>query len=189
MDLGRNGLKKMDRKPLFETQRLLVRELDLNDSDFILKLVNTPTWLEFIGDKGVTTIEGAKNYLINGPLKSYQENGYGLWLIQLKTSDTPIGMCGIINRSILEYPDIGFALLPEYSNKGYGYEMANATMQFAKNHLQLSTIVAITDPQNKASIKLLTKIGLQFKKVLKLSKEDTVLLFTDPSSKDQIGNL
>lgn len=164
---------------ILETTRLVLREFDLQDSAFILRLVNTPYWLEFIGDKGVRTIKDARNYLLEGPIKSYQENGFGLWLVQLKNSNTPIGMCGLVNREGLENVDIGFALLPGQSNLGYGYEMASATLNFAIHGLEIEKIDAITDHRNVASIRLLNKIGLNFEKKMQLSKDDPVLLFSN----------
>ena len=168
----------MKTKKILETERLVLRELNTNDAVFILKLLNTPTWLKFIGDKKVHTIEDAKNYLVKGPIDSYKKNGFGLWLIILKKDNTPIGMCGLINRESLDDIDIGFALLPEHEKLGYGFEVASATMNYARNVLGINKIVAITDPRNIASIKLLNKIGLQFEKTIKVAEHDTTLLFS-----------
>ncbi|GAA4271368.1 GNAT family N-acetyltransferase [Aquimarina gracilis] len=163
---------------ILETERLCLREFHVEDADFILKLVNSPNWIKFIGDKGVKTIEDAISYLVDGPIKSYKENGFGLWLVQLRDSKVPIGMCGLVNREILEDVDIGFALLPDYMNKGYGFESANAVMNYAKNVLKISRIVAITDEDNTSSIKLLQKLGLSLEKKLVLSDADSVFLFS-----------
>lgn len=163
---------------ILETERLVLQELSIDDAEFILTLLNTPAWLEYIGDKNVRTIEDAVNYLENGPIKSYKENGFGLWLILLKNSSTPIGMCGLVKRESLDDIDIGFALLPEYSKLGYGYEIAQAKVTCANQVLRIDKIVAITDSNNIPSIKLLNKLGLQFEKTLNLSENDTVLLFS-----------
>jgi len=168
----------MKTKKILETERLVLRELNTNDAVFILKLLNTPTWLKFIGDKKVHTIEDAKNYLVKGPIDSYKKNGFGLWLIILKKDNAPIGMCGLINRESLDDIDIGFALLPEHEKLGYGFEVASATMNYARNVLGINKIVAITDPRNIASIKLLNKMGLQFEKTIKVAEHDTTLLFS-----------
>ena len=172
----------MNKRKILETYRLSLREFDLTDSEFIINLVNSPNWLEFIGDKGIKTTEDAINYLENGSIKSYKENGFGLWLVQLKDSNIPIGMCGLINRETLKNVDIGFALLPDYLGLGYGFEIANATMNYAKNSLGLDKIIAITDSNNVASINLLNKIGLYFEKTLKLSENDSVLVFSQSNS-------
>lgn len=162
---------------ILRTNRLLLSEFSTKDDAFILKLVNTPSWLEFIGDKKVKNLEDAKNYLINGPMASYRENGFGLYLVQLKSNKTPIGMCGLVNRPTLKDVDIGFALLPEYEGKGFGFESALATMEYAQKELNLEKIVAITSKHNGRSQKLLERIGLKFEKLIESDKEGEELMF------------
>ena len=149
-------------KTILETARLVLREFTLDDTNFIIELVNTPGWIKFIGDRNIRTEEQAKLYLQNGPLKSYDQNGFGLSMVELKNEKIPIGMCGIIRRDNLANPDIGFAFLPEYTGKGFAFEIANATMKYAKDILKLPVIFAITVSHNSSSIKLLKKIGLKF---------------------------
>jgi len=149
---------------ILETERLLLRPLTLDDSDFILELLNTEGWIKYIGDRNIKTNEQARNYLENGPLKSYQTNGFGLSLVQLKTSNKSIGMCGLIKRDYLDHVDIGFAFLPDYTGMGYAYEVAKRTIQYAINELQKENILAITLPENSSSIKLLEKIGFKYDK-------------------------
>lgn len=168
----------MEAKTILETERLCLREFDLNDTGFIIKLLNTPNWLAYIGDKNVRSTADAKKYLKEGAIKSYKENGYGLWLVQLRDSKNPIGMCGLVNRDTLEDIDIGFAFLPEYVKMGYGFEIADATMKYAKHALKLKKIIGITDAKNVASIKLLNKIGLQFEKTVNFSEGKSTLLFS-----------
>ena len=149
---------------ILETERLLLRPLTLDDSDFILELLNTEGWIKYIGDRNIKTNEQARNYLENGPLKSYQTNGFGLSLVQLKTNNKSIGMCGLIKRDYLDHVDIGFAFLPDYTGMGYAYEVAKRTIQYAINELQKENILAITLPENSSSIKLLEKIGFKYDK-------------------------
>ncbi len=153
---------------IFDTTRLVLRELTLHDAPFILELVNTPGWLKYIGDRNIKTIEAAETYLTNGPIKSYHDHGFGLLLVQTKVTNIPIGMCGILKRETLEHPDLGFAFLPEYIGKGYGFEAASATLAFAKANLKLPVVSAITVPYNQASIKLLETIGMKFQKSILL---------------------
>lgn len=166
---------------ILETERLRLREFNLNDTAFIIELLNSPGWLQFIGDRNVKTHEQAVQYLQNGPLKSYAENKYGLSMVETKEGQKPIGMCGIINRATLDNPDIGFAFLPEYIGRGYGYEIASATLLHAKEKLHLSKIVAITLPNNKNSIGLLEKLGFTFTKPFSYadSKEELLLYSRD----------
>lgn len=163
---------------VLETERLILREFILTDTAFLIELLNSPGWLEYIGDRNVKTEEQATNYLINGPIKSYKENGYGLCLVEKKEDANPMGMCGIIKRETLENPDIGFAFLPEYNGQGYAYEMATATLSYANNVLKLPVISAITVAKNARSVSLLEKLGLTFKKLIQLQgSNDELLLF------------
>jgi RimJ/RimL family protein N-acetyltransferase len=148
-------------KKIAETDRLTLREFTLDDALFVLGLMNSPGWLEFIGDRNVRSEDAARSYLENGPMKSYRDRGFGLWLVELKDPQIPIGMCGILKRDSLNYPDIGFAFLPEYMRKGYAFEAANATLSLARHTLKFPKIAAITTPTNKASISLLTRLGLK----------------------------
>jgi RimJ/RimL family protein N-acetyltransferase len=163
-------------KYILTTERLVLREFTEEDDLFIIELVNTEDWLKYIGDKNIKTRQQAKEYLVKGPIKSYQENGYGLFLVELKDSKIPIGMCGIINRPTLENPDIGFAFLPQYVGQGFGYEIAQSTINYAQNELRINKVLAITIPENLASIKLLTKLGLKFQKSIKFSNDSAELM-------------
>jgi RimJ/RimL family protein N-acetyltransferase len=165
---------------ILETERLLLRRFTITDTTFIIELVNSPGWLTFIGDRNLKTEEQAKKYLQNGPLKSYEINGFGLYLVELKSNRLPIGMCGILKRDNLENPDIGFAFLPEYMGRGFAFEIANATMTYAKDMLKLPVIFAITIPGNKRSINLLEKIGLTFSKTIDLKDTgEQLILFSN----------
>ena len=161
---------------VLETERLILRQFNLNDTDFIITLVNSPSWLKFIGDRNIKTTEDAKEYLINGPIKSYQTNGFGLSLVAMNDTGIPIGMCGLIKRDTLENVDIGFAFLDEYTGNGYALEIASSTMNYAKEVLKLEIILAITDPNNISSIKLLNKIGLRFDKIIQFPEKDEELM-------------
>ena len=168
---------------ILETERLLLREFNTDDAAFILVLLNNPTWLLYIGDRNIRSLEDAHDYLVHGPIKSYSTNGFGLWHVSAKEGNHAIGMCGLIRRNGLEHADIGFALLPQYAGKGYGYEIAAATMNHGKNALGLEHIIAITSEDNTHSIKLLNKIGLHFEKMIHLSAEsDALMLFTENST-------
>ena len=161
-----------------ETKRLIICKLELTDASFIVELLNDPDWIRYIGDRGVRTVDDACNYLTNGPMKSYEANGFGLFLVKLKDEGTPVGMCGLIKRVGLEDIDIGYAFLPQARGKGYAYESAAAVLEFGKNVIGLKRIVAITTPDNKNSIHLLEKLGLKFEKMVKITEDaDETTLF------------
>ncbi len=148
-------------KQILATERLILREYNLDDIPFVIELLNSEGWLAFIGDKNVHTEEEAKNYLLNGPMKSYAENGYGLCAVIRKEDLKPIGMCGLIKRDNLDFPDIGFAFLPEFMGKGYAFEIADAILTHAKDTLNIPTIYGIVMAENIGSRKLLEKNGLR----------------------------
>ena len=162
-----------------KTDRLLVREFDTNDAEFIVELLNQPSFIQFIGDKGVRSVDDAKNYIATGPIASYQRHGFGLYLVELKDRKVAMGMCGVLKRESLPDPDLGFAFLPEYWGNGYAFEAASASLDQARDVFRLTRILAITNPDNDASIKLLAKLGFQLERVMKLSRDaDEVKLFS-----------
>lgn len=161
---------------ILETERLRLREFNLGDAAFFLELVNAPSWLQYIGDRGVRTIADAENYLLNGSIQSYRTFGFGFYLVELKAGGTPIGTCGLVQREGLDDIDIGFALLPQFAGQGYGFEAAAATLRYAREVLGFSRIVAITTVDNQASIRVLEKIGLVYEKRVRLPRDEEELL-------------
>jgi RimJ/RimL family protein N-acetyltransferase len=161
---------------VLETERLFLRGLKPEDAQFILALLNEPSFLRFIGDKKVRTIQDAEQYIQNGPVASYERHGFGLCLVELKDTHTPIGICGLLKRDELPDPDIGFAFLPDFWNKGFAFESAAAVMNDARERLNLNRVLAITNQDNEPSIKLLQKLGLQIERTIKMSTDSSELL-------------
>ncbi|MGG4457053.1 GNAT family N-acetyltransferase [Brevibacillus porteri] len=153
---------------VLETDRLILRWQTAEDANFVLKLMNEPSWIRFIGDRGLRTPEDARNYILNGAVAMYASHGFGLYLVELKEGNVPIGLCGLIKRDSLEDVDIGFALLPAYWGTGYAFEAASAVLTHGKEVVGLKRIVAITNPDNTSSANLLKKIGLQDKGMITL---------------------
>lgn len=163
---------------ILETGRLTLRRLTHGDADFIVDLLNQPSFIRYIGDKGVRTPDDAMEYLETGPMDSYRQHGYGLYMTQLAADATPLGICGLVKRDELEYPDLGFALLPQYWSNGYAHESAAAVLAHGRDVLGLRRILAITSPDNDSSMKLLTKLGLRADGQMDLSGDgDEVRLF------------
>ncbi len=156
---------------VIETDRLILRWLSTDDAEFILELLNDPSWVQFIGNRGVKTIENARDYILKGPVEMYAQLGFGLYLTELKDGGAPIGICGLIKRDSLEDVDIGFAFLPRFWGKGYAYEAASATMGYGRQVLELNRIVGITSPDNHRSAKLLEKLGLQFERMVSFAND------------------
>lgn len=146
----------------FDTPRLTLREFVVDDAEFVLRLLNEPSFIEFIGDRGVRTLQDAEAYLQDGPIASYRKHGHGLFRVSLRDGDVPIGMCGLVKRDTLPDPDIGFALLPAFWNQGYVTEAAQAAIKHGREALGIRTILGITTPGNVRSIAVLQKLGLSF---------------------------
>jgi [ribosomal protein S5]-alanine N-acetyltransferase len=165
------------RVKILETERLVLRQMKVDDAHFIFELVNEPAFIRNIGDKGVRTLEDARNYILNGPVASYAKFGFGLYLAELRETGEAIGICGLLKRDSLEDVDIGFALLEQFWRKGFAHESAAAVMEYGRNALGLKRIVAITSLDNAGSIRVLEKIGLRFERMIRMpgSDEDTRL--------------
>jgi RimJ/RimL family protein N-acetyltransferase len=164
---------------VLETERLLLRRFTANDAQFILTLLNEPSFLRYIGDKKVRTLADAEQYILNGPVASYERNSFGLYVMELRESHTPIGMCGLLKREELLDPDIGFALLPGFWNQGFAFEAAFAVLNDASESLRLPRILAITSLDNDASIKLLERLGFTFERVVMKDGEQLRLFSSD----------
>ncbi|MES2628730.1 MAG: GNAT family N-acetyltransferase [Bacteroidota bacterium] len=145
--------------PHTETSRLRLRNLVLEDAPFILELVNTPGWLQYVGDRGIRTEEDARVYILSGPLHSYMTTGFGFQLVELRECRTPIGLCGLVKRAELEHADLGYALLPTYYGQGYAFEAAESMLNSSRMDYNMATVLAITNKDNDASIHLLEKLG------------------------------
>jgi RimJ/RimL family protein N-acetyltransferase len=163
---------------VLETERLSLRKFTVDDAQFILRLLNEPSFIRYIGDKQVRNLEGAEAYILNGPVASYERNGFGLYLVALRESYTPIGMCGFLKREELPDPDLGFAFVPEFWSKGFALEAAAALLRDARERLKLQRILAITSLDNEASIKLLERLGFRVERVTQLAADlEPVKLF------------
>ena len=156
------------------TPRLTLRELKSTDAAFVLELLNEPSFKKFIGDKRVRNIADAEHYIANGPVASYARHDFGLQLVHLHDAGaTPIGICGLLQRDTLAHPDIGFAYLPVFWGRGYGFEAATAVVNDARERLHLQHLLGLTSPENVASIRLLEKLGLRFERVIHLTDSDS----------------
>jgi ribosomal-protein-alanine N-acetyltransferase len=163
---------------IFETERLILKPTGVEDAAFILELLNTPKWIEFIGDRNVGDIEAAKNYIATRIQSQFEKLGYGNYTIIRKIDQKKIGCCGLYDREGLEGIDIGFALLPDFEKQGYAFESVDKLKEAAFEEFGLTEISAITDIGNVASQGLLTKLGLKFeKKINHPTGEDEILLY------------
>ena len=157
---------------ILETERLRLRDLTVSDAEFILGLVNEPSFLANIGDKKVRTVEDAHRFIEEGPWAQHRERGYAQFLVELKENGEQIGVCGLLFREALGVSDVGGAFLPRCWRQGYGFEAATAVIEYGRSTLGLESIVGLTSPGNVASIKLLEKLGLSFERMVTMSEND-----------------
>jgi RimJ/RimL family protein N-acetyltransferase len=161
------------------TERLLIRELSIVDASFMFRLMNSPNWIRFIGDRNVKTIAEASNYISSRIISSYRNNGFGLYLVTMKNTREPIGICGLVKREGLHHPDLGFAILPQYERMGYASEAAAAVLEYAGNTLRLKQVEGITTKSNAASVSVLEKAGMKYVENIKLPGDEAdFMLFT-----------
>ena len=160
---------------VLETDRLQLVHAELSDASFLYRLMNEPEWIEHIGDRGIDTVEAAEEYIESRLRSPYQSLGFGLYLILLKSEQTPLGLCGLVKRPNLDDVDIGFALQSNQTGKGYAFESAFAILNYAQDVLQIPRLVAICTQSNSRSIRLLERLGLTFQNVVKLDDDEEEL--------------
>ena len=147
----------------------MLRELVAEDAPFVLALTNEPSFIEHIGDRGLRTIADAQRYIETSHWTRYATHGFGLWLVQLRETGEPIGVCGLLKRDILPAPDIGFAFRPSYWSRGYAFEAASFVTSLARDVFKAPRLLAIVNPANAPSIRLLTKLGLAYERMVRLT--------------------
>ena len=152
-----------------ETPRLRLRTLTAEDAAFILELLNEPAWIRFIGDRGVRTLDDAREYILTGPAAMVARLGFGLLAVELKDGGVPTGICGLIKRDTMTEVDLGFALFERHWGRGYAYEAALAVLAHGRDVLKVPRVVALTDPANDRSGRLLEKLGFRFDRMVRFS--------------------
>lgn len=157
---------------VLETERLVLRDVETADAPFVLELLNSPGFLENIGDRGVRTEPEAEAYIRERVLGSYYAHGFGMWLAIQKLDQTPVGLAGLVQREGLDAPDVGYAFIPRVWGQGYAQEAAAAVLAYARGPLRLSRLAAITTPENFASMAVLRKIGFVYQGVIQLPGVD-----------------
>ena len=138
----------------------------------MLRIWNDPAFVRHVGDRGIRTVDQAKDALAEGPLRLYDDYGYGPYRLTLKDSDDVIGICGLFHREGLDDADIGFALLPDYCGQGYASEAAFAVTEHARRVLGLPRLTALVSPHNDSSIALIEKLGMRFERMIRMPDDD-----------------
>ncbi len=163
-------------KPI-QTERLTLTSLQAGDAGFLLALINTPSWIRYIGDRQVHTVHEARTYLLKGPLQHELDHGYGMRKMILTETGIPIGICGLVCREGLPLPDLGFALLPEYEQNGFAFEAARAVLAEDTRTWNMKKVSAITTLENNRSIALLHRLGFVQNGEVQLPDQEEVLQY------------
>ena len=158
--------------PELTTPRLTLRRLTTDDAPFIVALLNQPSFLENIGDRGVRTPEDAERYLVAGPLDMYARFGFGLWHVARRDDGMALGMCGLLKRDSLADFDLGYAYFPASWGQGYAFEAADATLRHVHLKYGVRRVVAVVSPANHGSIRVLEKAGMRFQRMLAMSPDE-----------------
>jgi RimJ/RimL family protein N-acetyltransferase len=154
------------------TPRLLLRPIATDDAAFYLDLVNTEAWLANIGDKGLRTVEAAREALLTGAIAAHEQHGMTIHIVQRREDDQPLGICGLIRRDTLPAPDIGYGYMPCAWGQGYAFEAAQAVFAHARDTVGLPRLMGITSPHNTGSIRVLEKLGLRYVETTRLGAND-----------------
>ena len=157
--------------PELETPRLTLRRLQFDDAAFLVDLLNQPSFIENIGDRGVRSVEDAHRYLREGPMAMYEKFGFGLWHAARKDG-VPVGMCGLLKRDILPDVDVGYAFLPQFWGQGLAYEAAAATLRHGAQKFGLTRVVGVVSEGNASSIRVLEKLGMSFERMFSMREDE-----------------
>ena len=171
------------------TRRLLLRRFVPDDAPFVLELLNEPSFHRHIGDKGVRTLDDARDYLRGGPMEMYARHGLGLLLVGRVDDGSsaaaddpaggfrrvrplePVGMCGLLQRPDFDAPDLGFAFLERHQRRGFGLESSVAVLDDARRRMNLGRVLAVTSRDNTGSIALLERLGFRFERDVRFGEE------------------
>ena len=160
-----------------ETERLRLRRVTEDDAEFVMRLLNEPSYLAHIGDKGVRTLDDARGYIRGNPMATYARHGFGMDAVELRDG-TVVGMCGLLKRDHLEHPDLGYSFLPEHWGQGYAVEAARGVLRHAHEVLGLATVYAVTNLDNHASARVLERSGFVAGDVIPWTGGEQVRLFS-----------
>ncbi|MBB6371335.1 GNAT family N-acetyltransferase [Chryseobacterium shigense] len=162
---------------VYETERLILRPMSVDDREFIFELYNSPSFIKYIGDRNIKTLSDAENYIRNRFMPQFEKLGFGNYLMLTKDKGEKIGGVGIFEREGLDVVDIGFSLLERFEGKGYAYEAAQKVKSIGMDEFGLKKISAITSKDNFSSQKLIKKLGLEFKKYVTIPDDDEELMY------------
>lgn len=157
------------------TERLVMRRIGTDDAELMLAIWTDPAFVKHVGDRGIRTVEQAREAIREGAMRLFADHGYGPFSMNLKNDGSQIGICGLFKRDNLDAPDIGFAVLPAYCGSGYAGEAARAVVEHARDDLGIEVLTAIVSPENAPSVGLIEKLGLAFERMITMPGDDKAI--------------
>ncbi len=173
----KNQTNLQNEDKFYETERLILRPMAVEDAEFILELYNSPKFIQYIGDRYIRSVSDAESYIKRRFLPQFENLGFGNYLMLTKEGHHKIGGVGIFERDGLDVVDIGFSLLEQFEGKGYAYEAALKIKSVGMNDFGLTKLSAITTKDNTASQKLIEKLGLKFQRFVKNPNDPEELMY------------
>ncbi|UOU99299.1 GNAT family N-acetyltransferase [Chryseobacterium daecheongense] len=173
----KNQQEQLSENSFYETERLIIRPMSVDDAAFIFELYNSPKFIKYIGDRNIKTISDAENYIRNKFLPQFEKLGFGNYIMITKEGNEKIGGVGIFEREGLDVVDIGFSLLDGFEGRGYAYEAAIKAKSIGMDDFSLKKISAITSKDNFSSQKLIERLGLKFQRYVTLPNDDEELMY------------
>ena len=152
-------------KPILETDRLLLRHFNLDDAEAFFRMVSDPEVTRYTGGVGAKTLEEARKELEQRPLRDYQVHGYGRFAAVYKATGQVIGFAGLKYLEDVNEVDLGYRFFKEYWGQGLATEASKALVPYGFDVVRLPRIIAFADPENKASRRVLEKVGFTFEKL------------------------
>ena len=169
---------------LYETPRLRLLPVAESDAALLLAVWNDPTFIHYVSDRGIRTVEQAREAILEGPASLFEIYGYGPYRVLRKSDGESIGICGLFRREFLDDPDLGYAILPGFRGEGYASEAARQVLVIASVAFGLKRVKALISPANAASIHVIEKLGFEFERRCGIDDDEDTLLYNFELSAD-----
>jgi RimJ/RimL family protein N-acetyltransferase len=167
---------------IIETKNFYLRILKKEDFEDIYRLyVDRDVW-RYLSCWGVPKKEVAKKHL-DFFLEHQKKHGFSYWAIIEKSTGNFVGRAGLSHLANTQDIEVGYVLDKMYWGKGYATEIAKAIIKWGFDNLDIDKIVAIAVPENKASIRVMEKVGMKYKKDYEYKGVTTVYYVIERSEK------
>ena len=149
----------MPGRTILETERLILREFSEDDVETNYRLGLDPAVVRWTRQP-LDSLEHSLQIIRDFPMADYRKHGFGRWVVALKSTGEMIGWSGLKFLEATREVDVGYRFLSEHWGKGYATESSRPCLEYGFKILGLDAIIAFALPDNAASIRVLTKLGL-----------------------------